>query len=200
MGAGGHKRIRRNRTGRLGRNRGSQRVDPSEPPTEDQLDCFDPDDDPEELLYWLQRQNSSQYVIRGDETRTNSSTATTQSAFSTTRSGLSIRARRTRVSLLCSPWLVDRSGVLPPPIATLLVAELTDDGEALIAKGAVADGKIKRQQIEQLANRIEELEETMDGASPWMREVTTHVRRLEAALEDITNESVDVCGDGEEYE
>jgi DNA-binding transcriptional MerR regulator len=91
----------------------------------------------------------------------------------------------------------------PHHVSAMKVAELTDDGEALIAKGAAADEEVEKtteEQVEQLATRIEELEETMNGAFPWMREVIARVRRLETAFEDVTNESVEAYGDVEDYE
>lgn len=91
----------------------------------------------------------------------------------------------------------------PHHVSAMQVAELTDEGEALISKGATADEKVEEtteEQVEQLANRIEELEETMNGAFPWMREVIARVRRLETAFEDVTDESIEAYGDVEEYE
>lgn len=83
------------------------------------------------------------------------------------------------------------------------VAELTDKGRAIIAKGGTAEEEIEQtaeEQVEELAERIAELEDTMEGAFPWMREVLARVRRLEAAFEDITDESIEVYGGVEEYE
>lgn len=91
----------------------------------------------------------------------------------------------------------------PHHVSAMKVAELTDEGETAIAKGAAAEEKIEQtteEQIKELADRIKELEDTMNGAFPWMREVLARVRRLEDAFEDITNESVEAYGDVEEYE
>jgi len=91
----------------------------------------------------------------------------------------------------------------PVNVSPMKVAELTDKGRAIIAKGATAEEEIEQtaeEQVEELAERISELEDTMDGAFPWMREVIARVRRLETAFEDITDESVEAYGEVEEYE
>lgn len=91
----------------------------------------------------------------------------------------------------------------PVNVSPMKVAELTDKGRAIIAKGGTAEEEIEQtaeEQVEELAERIAELEDTMEGAFPWMREVLARVRRLEAAFEDITDESIEVYGEVEEYE
>lgn len=91
----------------------------------------------------------------------------------------------------------------PVNVSPMKVAELTDKGRAIIAKGGTAEEEIEQtaeEQVEELAERIAELEDTMEGAFPWMREVLARVRRLEAAFEDITDESIEVYGGVEEYE
>lgn len=71
MGTGGQERIRRHRTGRLGRNRRTGGSIPRSHPGKITtfVDCYGPDEEIESILtYWLQRRSSSQYVdIRGAE-------------------------------------------------------------------------------------------------------------------------------------
>jgi repressor of nif and glnA expression len=91
----------------------------------------------------------------------------------------------------------------PVNVSAMKVAELTEEGRSLIAEGATSEEEVEQtteEQVKELANRMGELEDTMHGAFPWMNEVLARVRRLETAFEDITNESIEVYGDVEEYE
>lgn len=64
--------------------------------------------------------------------------------------------------------------------AGMQVAELTDKGWELIQRGEAVNGDVE----ETTEERLDELEETIDGAIPWMNEMVARVRRIEAFLEE----------------
>lgn len=81
---------------------------------------------------------------------------------------------------------VDNS-LTPDGAAGMRVATLTDKGWKLIREGEAAEGEVQQtieEQVEELAEQVEEVEETMDGAIPWMNEMSARVRRIEAFLEE----------------
>jgi hypothetical protein len=67
------------------------------------------------------------------------------------------------------------------------VAELTDDGWGLINEGQAVEGEAQQtveEHVEELTERVADVEETMDGAIPWANEIDARVRRIEAFLEE----------------
>lgn len=64
--------------------------------------------------------------------------------------------------------------------AGMQVAELTDKGWELVQRGEAVKGDVE----ETTEERLDELEETIDGAIPWMNEMVARVRRIEAFLEE----------------
>lgn len=96
---------------------------------------------------------------------------------------------------------VDNS-LTPDGAAGMRVASLTEKGEELLAKGAAVEGETEQtveERIEDVSERVEEVEDVMDGAFPWMREISARIRRLEAFLE-ANGADLDEFGDVEEFE
>lgn len=91
----------------------------------------------------------------------------------------------------------------PTDVSAMKVAHLTETGEKLIAEGATAEAEVEQtteEQLEDLTERFNEFEETMQGAFPWFSDVAARVRRLEDAFENISGENIDEYGDVEEYQ
>lgn len=86
--------------------------------------------------------------------------------------------------------------------AGMQVAELTEKGWELVRKGEAVEGETEvplEEQVEGVSEQVEEVEEMMDGAFPWMREMSARVRRIEAFLEE-RGADLDEYADIEEFE
>jgi repressor of nif and glnA expression len=91
----------------------------------------------------------------------------------------------------------------PVDVSAMKVAHLTETGEKLIAEGAAVDTEVEQtteEQLEEVTERLDELEDIMEGAFPWLNEFAARVRRLENAFENVGGESIDEYGDIEEYQ
>jgi len=79
---------------------------------------------------------------------------------------------------------VDNS-LTPDGAAGMRVATLTDKGWKLIREGEAAEGEAQQtveERVEEISERVVDIEETMDGAIPWASEIDARVRRIEAFL------------------
>lgn len=95
------------------------------------------------------------------------------------------------------------NSLTPDGAAGMQVSHLTEKGEELISEGEAVEGETEKpveDQLEEIRERISEVEDTMEGAFPWLNEFAARVRRLEDAFEAVTGQELDELGTVDEYQ
>jgi predicted ArsR family transcriptional regulator len=98
---------------------------------------------------------------------------------------------------------LDKDATLTPQnVSPMTVVSLTEKGQERIARGETAEeqiGQTADERLDELAAEVEEVTDLMEGAFPWMNEISARIRRIEAYLE-AKGADLDEFGDVEEFE
>jgi DNA-binding transcriptional MerR regulator len=98
---------------------------------------------------------------------------------------------------------LDKDATLTPQgVSPMTVVSLTDEGQKRIASGEIADEEIEQtteERLDELATEVEEVTDLMEGAFPWMNEISARLRRIEAYLE-AKGADLDEFGEVEQFE
>jgi DNA-binding IclR family transcriptional regulator len=98
---------------------------------------------------------------------------------------------------------LDKDATLTPQdVSPMTVVSLREKGRERIARGETAEeqiGQTADERLDELAAEVEEVTDLMEGAFPWMNEISARIRRIEAYLE-AKGADLDEFGDIEEFE